>query len=69
LCLGVIKPQSKQAYVDIVDRLAQDGADAVILGCTEIGLLIEQADTRMPLYDTTFIHAAKAVDLALAGRP
>ena len=66
LCLGVIKPQAKQAYIDIVDRLAQQGAEAVILGCTEIGLLIKQADTAVQLYDTTFIHAEKAVELALS---
>ena len=66
LCLGEIKPESRQAYVDIVDGLAQNGAEAVILGCTEIGLLINQADTTVALYDTSFIHAEKAVALALA---
>jgi aspartate racemase len=66
LCLGTINPQSKQAYIDIVDRLAQKGAQAVILGCTEIGLLIGQADTAVPLYDTAQIHAAQAVVRALA---
>lgn len=65
LCLGEINPQSRQAYVEIVDRLAGQGAQGVILGCTEIGLLIRQADTSVPLYDTTFIHAERAVDLAL----
>ena len=69
LCLGVIKPQSKQAYVDIVDHLARQGAEAVILGCTEIGLLIKQTDTTVPLYDTTFIHAEQAVTLALSPSP
>lgn len=66
LCLGKIKPESRQAYVDIVDGLAQNGAEAVILGCTEIGLLINQADTTVALYDTSLIHAEKAVALALA---
>jgi aspartate racemase len=66
LCLGIINPQSKQAYIDIVDHLAEKGAQAVILGCTEIGLLIGQADTTMPLYDTAKIHAAEAVALALS---
>ena len=69
LCLGDIVQESKKAYVDIVDRLAQKGADAVILGCTEIGLLIDQNDTPVPLYDTTFIHAARAVELALTEKP
>ncbi|WP_319522502.1 aspartate/glutamate racemase family protein [uncultured Desulfosarcina sp.] len=66
LCLGKIKPESRQAYADIVDSLAQNGAEAVILGCTEIGLLINQADTSVALYDTSLIHAEKAVALALA---
>jgi len=66
LCLGTINPKSKQAYIDIVDRLARKGAQAVILGCTEIGLLIGQADTAMPLYDTAKIHAAEAVAWALS---
>jgi aspartate racemase len=65
LCLGAIKPESRQAFVEIVDRLAGQGAQGVILGCTEIGLLIRQADTAVPLYDTTFIHAERAVDLAV----
>lgn len=66
LCLGTINPQSKQAYIDIVGHLAEKGAQAVILGCTEIGLLIGQADTAMPLYDTAKIHAAEAVAWALS---
>jgi len=66
LCLGTINPQSRQTYLDIVDRLAQKGAQAVILGCTEIGLLIGQADTAMPLYDTAKIHAAEAVVRSLS---
>jgi aspartate racemase len=66
LCRGDIRPESKREYVHIVDQLARQGAEAVILGCTEIGLLIEAADTVVPLYDTTFIHAGKAVDWALA---
>ncbi len=66
LCLGDIRPQSKQVYIDIIDRLAQKDAEAVILGCTEIGLLIKQAETPVPLYDTTSIHAEKAVEVALS---
>ena len=66
LCLGVCRPGSKAAYLAIVDRLGKMGAQAVILGCTEIGLLIGQADTTMPLFDTAKIHAAEAVARALA---
>ncbi|MGA6924133.1 MAG: amino acid racemase, partial [Desulfosarcina sp.] len=69
LCLGIIKPESKQSFVEVVDRLANTGAQAVILGCTEIGLLINQADTAVPLYDTTLIHAEAAVDLAVSPSP
>ncbi|MEP1213986.1 MAG: aspartate/glutamate racemase family protein [Marinobacter sp.] len=66
LCRGEIKPASREAYLDIVASLAERGAQAVILGCTEIGLLIRQADTSVPLYDTTEIHAAQAVEQMLA---
>lgn len=65
LCMGIVKPSSKATYLGIVDKLAQTGVQGVILGCTEIGMLISQADTAVPLYDTTTIHAAKAVDQAL----
>ncbi|ADP97167.1 aspartate/glutamate racemase family protein [Marinobacter adhaerens] len=65
LCQGEIKPDSRHTYLDIVSSLSGRGAQAVILGCTEIGLLISQADTEVPLYDTTEIHAARAVELAL----
>ncbi|WP_417567810.1 aspartate/glutamate racemase family protein [Marinobacter sp.] len=65
LCRGEIDPASRKAYLDIVASLSERGAQAVILGCTEIGLLIRQADTYVPLYDTTEIHAAQAVEQAL----
>ena len=65
LCQGQIKPESRQAYMQIVKTLSDAGAEAVILGCTEIGMLIKQQDTEVPLYDTTAIHAAKAVEWAL----
>lgn len=66
LCQGKISAESRSAYLDIVASLSGRGAQAVILGCTEIGLLIKQADTGVPLYDTTEIHAACAVELALS---
>jgi len=65
LCLGRIEPASKGRYLDIIQRLADEGAEGVILGCTEIGLLVSQADTALPLFDTTAIHAAAAVDFCL----
>ncbi len=67
LCRGKILGASRQRYLDIVDDLARAGAEAVILGCTEIGLLIKPEDTAVKLYDTTAIHAARAVELALEG--
>ncbi|MFY0666238.1 MAG: aspartate/glutamate racemase family protein [Natronospirillum sp.] len=66
LCMGVIKSESKAAYMDVVASLVGRGAQGVILGCTEIGLLVQQADTATKLYDTTEIHAAQAVRWALA---
>jgi len=65
LCLGQIRDDSRTAYLRIIDALAKEGAQAVILGCTEIGLLVNQADTPVRLVDTTAIHAAKAVEHAL----
>ncbi|GIU29698.1 aspartate/glutamate racemase family protein [Shewanella sp. MBTL60-007] len=65
LCRGVINPDSKQEYLDIVNGLHAQGAEAVILGCTEIALLVGQQDTQVPLYDTTAIHCEYAVEMAL----
>ncbi|MCU7801275.1 MAG: aspartate/glutamate racemase family protein [gamma proteobacterium symbiont of Lucinoma myriamae] len=64
LCLGKIKPGSKIEYLRIIDALAAQGAEAVILGCTEIGMLVKQSDTNVRLLDTTAIHAEKAVEYA-----
>ena len=66
LCLGNINADSKARFLNIVDALAAAGAEAVILGCTEIALLIQQQDSNIPLYDTTAIHADQAVLLALS---
>lgn len=67
LCLGQIKESSKQNYLSIIDDLKKAGAEAVILGCTEIGLLVKQEDTDVPLFDTTVIHAQKAAEFAVGG--
>ncbi len=64
LCLGECKKASKEAYLEIIESLAKEGAKGVILGCTEIGMLIKQSDTKIKLYDTTTIHAQSAVDFA-----
>jgi len=65
LCLGSIEPRSREAYIRIIQDLVAEGAQAIILGCTEIGLLITQADLpEIPLLDTTDLHARKAFDFA-----
>ncbi|WP_421276456.1 aspartate/glutamate racemase family protein [Aeromonas veronii] len=66
LCLGEIRESSRAEYLAIIERLAAAGAEAVILGCTEIALLVGDARAAVPLYDTTAIHAEAAVTLALA---
>lgn len=65
LCVGICTEASRQAFLTIIDSLAAQGAQGVILGCTEIGMLIDQRDTKIPLFDTTLIHARRAVELAL----
>lgn len=65
LCLGVIEDASRRQYLEVINALHQRGAEAIILGCTEIALLVQQEDTNVPLYDTTAIHAEAAVVLAL----
>jgi aspartate racemase len=66
LCLGDIRAQSRDSYRRIIDRMVSRGAEGVILGCTEIGLLIQPDDVTAPLFDTTSIHACAAADAALA---
>lgn len=66
LCAGIIQSDSKQAYANIIRRLVREGAEGIILGCTEIGLLVKQEDSPVPLFDTTEIHAKAAVKYALA---
>lgn len=65
LCLGKINPDSRVQYREIIQDLVEQGAQGVILGCTEIGLLIKQTDSPVPVFDTTQIHAETAVQIAL----
>ncbi|WP_392553371.1 aspartate/glutamate racemase family protein [Orbus wheelerorum] len=65
LCLGSINLKSKNILLNMIDKLAFAGAQGIILGCTEIGLLIDQSDTQFPLFDTTLIHASYAAYYAL----
>ena len=66
LCLGIVLPESRSEYRRIMESLASQGAEAIILGCTEISLLVSQKDSRVPLFDTTAIHARAAAEEALA---
>lgn len=65
LCQGVVRDASRDAYLRVVDDLRARGAQAIVLGCTEIGLLLKPGDTDAPLFDTTRLHAEAAVDAAL----
>lgn len=67
LCAGIIEQSSRQIYTAIIRRLITAGAQGIILGCTEIGLLVKQEDSSVPLFDTTEIHASAAVRFALEG--
>jgi aspartate racemase len=65
LVLGEIRQQSKELYLAIIEQMVRQGAEGVILGCTEIGLLVHQSDCQVPLFDATRIHAEAAVEYAL----
>jgi aspartate racemase len=65
LCLGKVLPESKESYKRIIEDLKNQGTQGIILGCTEITLLVKPEDSDVPLFDTTLIHAIKAVELAL----
>lgn len=66
LVKGEIRQESREQYLEIIERLVREGAEGVILGCTEIGLLVKDGDCRVPLFDTTRIHAEAAVEYALS---
>jgi aspartate racemase len=66
LCLGETRPESRAAYEAIAHRLAKRGADCLILGCTEVGMLLSAANSPLPVFDTTLIHCDAALDAALA---
>ncbi|MGD1878704.1 MAG: aspartate/glutamate racemase family protein [Kiloniellaceae bacterium] len=67
LCQGIVSAESKARYIDIVQQAEAQGADGVIFGCTEVGLLISASDFSIPVFDTTELHARAALDFALAG--
>lgn len=65
LTKGIVRPESRQRYRDVIERLGDAGAEGIILGCTEIMLLINQSDTTLPVFDTTTLHAEAAVSMSL----
>jgi aspartate racemase len=65
LCLGMVKQASREQYIAIMEQLVQAGVEGIILGCTEIELLVHEKDCRVPLFPTTRIHAVAAVECAL----
>jgi len=65
LCLGIIDQSSKNQFITIIKKLAENGAEGIILGCTEIPLLIHQSDVNVQLFDTMKIHAVSAVEYSL----
>jgi len=67
LSKGILNPETKKGFIDMMDRLIKRGAEGIILGCTEIPLIIKQEDVGFPVFDTTKIHALAAVDFAVKG--
>ena len=67
LCQGVISPVARQRYLEIIEAARKNGADGVIFGCTEVGLLLSPDDLDLPAFNSTELHAAAAVDFALDG--
>ncbi|MGW8428987.1 aspartate/glutamate racemase family protein [Peribacillus simplex] len=65
LCIGEIQQSSRDYYKKVIKRLVDEGAEGIILGCTEIGLLIKPEDSEVPLFDTAAIHAVDTVNMAL----
>ncbi len=66
LCAGIFRKESRQKFLDIIDSMADEGAEGIILGCTEIPLLVKQEHTSLKLYDTTELHSLAAVERALS---
>jgi aspartate racemase len=69
LCVGRVSETSRAAFVDVAEKLKAKGADCLVLGCTEVGMLLNEANSPLPIFDTTLIHADAAVDFALGHLP
>jgi aspartate racemase len=65
LCLGDVREKSRKDYLEVMEEMAGRGAEGIILGCTEIGMLVGSAHTALPLFDTIVLHAMSAVDMAM----
>lgn len=63
--MGEIREESRRQFQRVIDGLREKGTEGVILGCTEIGLLVQQSDSSLPVFDTTVIHAKRAAEMAL----
>lgn len=68
LCRDIVTNESRSSYVAIAGRLVARGADSLILGCTEVGMLLDQSNVPVPVFDTTLVHCQAAIDMALEGR-
>ena len=68
MVLGIVKEESRQKFLTIMNKLVDQGAEGVIEGCTEIVMLVQQEHTDIPLFDTTAIHTQKAVEMALGSK-
>lgn len=68
LCKEVVRPESEALYIQISERLKESGADSLILGCTEVGMLLNKENVSMPVFDTTLIHCEEALNVALASQ-
>jgi aspartate racemase len=65
LTRGIINPESKQRFVSIIEKLHRSGAQGIVLGCTEIPMLVTQKESELPVFNTTFLHSLAAVEFAL----
>lgn len=68
LCQGKVLPESKEALIQMIEGLGREGAEAVLLGCTELGMLIKGKDVNLPVYDTTLLHAKEAAELMMPSK-
>ena len=66
LCQGIVQTKSREIYMRVIEQMIHDGAEGIVLGCTELTLLLRQQDVAVPLYDTATLHANRAVEMAFS---